>query len=173
VSATGSVLSRYSISSTVRTEEFDLVAPDSTHHVHTAHVHVGSPHGEFDATVGKPLTAMWATRRWRNKGRYVLFRQPGIGVDVPVANAESSLASLLSPRGWSIFPAMLLGWTVGNSTDLLGGPMVGGLLRGAGVGLIAAVVWLVVYFAIDSRRRSRFGARELPKLRALVDGAAA
>lgn len=161
---------RFWTSTTYRHEEFDLVHDGGRHHVHTSHMSRHEGGGEFDRQIGRPLTAVWATRRWRRTGRFVLFREPGADGDVRASGAAHDLSRLLAPRSWTVLPAVNLGFVVGGSTDMLLGPMVGSLLRGLMGGVAALVCWLVVYFAVWVVRERRFDRHELPKLRALVDG---
>jgi hypothetical protein len=159
---------------TIRHEEFDLVdASGASYPVHTTHAAFeGNTMGEFDRHVNRPLTAVWATRRFRKQGRYILFHEPGSQSDVQVAATNSNLSKLLAPRGWTVLPAMGLGFVIGSSTDLLGGHMVSGSLRGLGVAVLTAFAWLAVYFAIGAVRRGRFDRREIPRLRAIIDAPA-
>jgi len=124
--------------------------------------------GEFTAVAGQTLTAVWATRRFRKSGKYVLFRPPG-GASVNVAGATVGLGRLLSPRAWTVCPAMLLAFTIVSSTDLLGGHMVSAWWRGLAAAILAVPVWFAVYLAIDWMRQRRFDRVELPKMEAMVD----
>ncbi len=162
---------RFWTSTTYRHEEFDLVHDAGRHHVHTSHpsIYVKGG-GEFERQIGRPLTAVWATRRWRRTGRYVLFREPGAEGDVRASGAAHDLSRFLSPRAWTVLPAMTLGFVVGSSTDMLVGPMVGSLVRGLAGAVVALVCWVVICFAVWAVRERRFDRNELPKLRALVDG---
>lgn len=165
----GFIISRYWTSSTIRHEHFDLVGSQETRAVHTWHATDGvSSSGEFTAVVGQTLTAVWAARRFRKGGKYVLFRRPG-GTSVKVAGAAVALGRLISPRAWTVFPAMLLAFTIVSSTDLLGGHMVSAWWRGVAAAVLAVPVWLAVYLAIDWVRQRRFDRVELPKMEAMVD----
>ena len=167
--AGGSLLAQYTTTFTLRHEEFDLVGSEGTRAVHTWHQTDGlRTGGEFTAVAGQTLTAVWATRRFRKSGTYVLFRPPG-GASVKVAGAKVGLGRLLSPRAWTVFPAMLLAFTIVSSTDLLGGHMVSAWWRGLAGAILAVPVWFAVYLAIDWMRQRRFDRVELPKMEAMVD----
>jgi len=169
--AGGGLSSTYTTSVTIRHEEFDLVTDDSRIHVHTQHVTFAPPgSGEFVELIGKPLSAAWLTRRWRKQRPFVLFRRAG-SVDVPAVITNRAMAGLLSPRLWTILPAMGLGFVIGSSTNLLDDvlALTSPNLRGM-VGLVAAIpLWAVTLLAVSVVRDRRFAANELPKLRAAID----
>lgn len=162
---------RFTTSETIRHEEFDLVSGSSSVRVHTAHLTIAPAGvGEFAHLVGQPLTAAWVKRRWRTQRRFVLFRHPG-GADVPAAAARQTISSLLSPRLWTVLPAMGLGFVIGSSTNVLDDvlALTSPNLRGM-VGLVLAIpMWAVVPIAVSVVRDRRFSSRELPKLRAATD----
>ncbi len=119
-------------------------------HVHTQHIADAPPgQGEF---VG------------------VLFRRASVA-DVPAAAATQTVSSLLSPRLWTVLPAMGLGFTIGSSTNVLDEllALTSPSLR-RGVGLVLVIpVWEVIVLALSIGRDRRFAANELPKLRAAMD----
>ncbi len=161
-------------SSTVRHEEFDLVDGGDRHHVHASHpTHDMVVGGEFDRYVGRQLAAVWATPRWRKKGRYVLFREPGGIVDTQASVASHNLSRFLAPRMWSVWPAIGLAFMIGSSTDVLAGPLGGTSsgLRGTALTCMVVPLWLAVYFAVWVLRDRRFNARFLPRLREFADAA--
>jgi hypothetical protein len=158
-----------------RHEEFDLVHDAERHHVHIAHESPGmSDAGEFNAYAGRPITAVWVTRRFRNKGPYILFRSnPAAPHDIHAAQADAAVAKFLSPRMWTVFPAIGLGFVIGSSTDILSGILGGtsGNLRGLALAPVAVAIWFVCFLVGSAIRTKRFQTREMPRLRALVDGA--
>jgi hypothetical protein len=166
-SATGDV-SQFWTSHTYMHEEFDLVAASGSHHVHTVHETSGNEvTGEFDRYIGRTITAMWATRRWRKTGRYVMFREPGSMVDITAAEVDKNISKLLAPRGWTILPFMGLAFVIGSSTDLLPSSMSSSF-RGVLVAAMSAFLWLAIFLSIAVIRGRRFNKHETPKLRALI-----
>ena len=86
-----------------RHEEFDLVHDAERHHVHTSHPTMAlSDVGEFSGYVDKSITAVWATKRLRRTGPYVLFRTLHSGTDIPADIAERNIGKLLAPRMWTV-----------------------------------------------------------------------
>lgn len=166
---------QYTTTVNYRHEEFDLVHEAERHHVHIAHESPGlSDAGEFNRYVGEPVTAVWVTRRFRNRGPYVLFRaNPAGPYDIRAAQADAAIAKFLSPRLWTVFPAMGLGFVIGSSTDILSGILGGtsGNLRGLALTPVAVAIWLVCLLVGSGIRTKRFETREMPRLRALVDEA--
>lgn len=173
----GGMVRQYWTSVTYRHEEFDLVHQVERHHVHVAHESQSpSKAGEFDGHIGKPITAVWATRRLRKNGPYVLFRSdPASPADIEAVQAAAAIARFLRPKLWTVVPAMGLGFVIGSSTDVLSGVLGGtsGSLRGLALVPPAVVIWIACVFAGTAIRTRRFHAREMPRLRALVDAASA
>jgi hypothetical protein len=160
---------------TYRHEEFDLTHEAERHHVHIAHEASGLPGaGEFNSYAGKPITAVWVTRRLRKNGPYILFRgNPAAPHDIKAEQADAAIARFLSPRLWTVFPAMGLGFVIGSSTDILSGILGGtsGNLRGLLFTPVAVAIWMLCLFTGSAIRTRRFQAREMPRLRVLVDKA--
>ncbi len=173
VSANGFVREFWT-SHTYRHEEFELVRGSERHQVHTSHTVVEpATGGEFDGYIGHTVTAVWAVRRGRAQGRYILFRMPGAGQDLGVAVASASMSWFLAPRMWTFWPWVALAFVIGSSTDILNGvlSLTSPNLRGGILAALSIAGWWAVYFAVSIVRDRRFEARELPRLRALVDNA--
>ena len=87
--------------------------------------------------------------------------------------AGRAIARFIAPRLWTVFPAMGLGFVIGSSTDILSGILANtsGNLRGLALTPAAAAIWLVCFIAGSAIRTKRFHAREMPRLRELVDQA--
>jgi len=170
----GGHVSRYWTTDTYRHEEFDLVHEGERHHVHTSHAtFAGSTMTEFEREPGRMLTAVWATPRFRKAGRYIMFREPGSGPDLRVAVASSSISRIIAPRGWTVLPAMGLGFVIGSSIDAVGSWMQvsSPTFRGFGVAIVAAAIWVGLYVLVSTAREKRFEAREVPRLREVVEAA--
>ena len=170
-----SAIERFWTSVNYRHEEFDLVHESERHHVHVAHESPGeSPTGEFDRYIGGPITAVWATRRLRKNGPYVLFRSnPAAPHDIKAAQADAAIGKFLAPRMWTVLPAIGLGFVIGSSTDILSG-ILGGTsssLRGLALVPVAMAIWFACYLLGSIIRTKRFHARQMPRLRELVDAA--
>lgn len=158
----------------LRTEDFDLVDATGRHHV--TFTHSADPDSNvtyFGPHVGQTITAVWGTRRWRKSAPYLVFFLAGNEAPVGPRDGCGHLRRMLAPRAWSVLPAMGLGFLLGSSTDSLGEliPVDSALFRGFAVALLAFVLWLVVYFAIDFVRQRRFHKTEMPKIYALVHSA--
>jgi hypothetical protein len=157
--------------SVIRTEDFDLLQAADRHHVTMAHAaaDANSKTTQFGPYVGRTVTAVWRTRRLK-ASPYLLFLTPDTTALIGPSNGTRELHKILAPRLWTIVPAAAFGFLVGSSTDSLGSaiPFDAASFRGFTVAILAAVLWMVGYFAISFVRQRRFFATEVPKIHAIV-----
>jgi hypothetical protein len=60
----------------------------------------------FGEHVGQTVTAVWRVRRWRKTSPYLVFYRAGLESPIGPRDGTADLRRILSPRVWSVLPAM-------------------------------------------------------------------
>jgi hypothetical protein len=60
----------------------------------------------FGEHVGQTVTAVWRVRRWRKTSPYLVFYRAGLESPIGPREGTADLRRILSPRVWSVLPAM-------------------------------------------------------------------
>lgn len=177
----GGGVRRWTTNESVMTEHFDLDGPQGTGNVQIAHLvppfpRTAEQHADLvsqsllGSLQGQPLSMLLVTRRWRRRGTTVMFRRPG-GEYVATALTDPVVDRLVSVRAWTFWPAAMLGFVIAASTGVLSG-VLGGTspnLRGMFGFFIAGLLWFGLFAMASHIRGKRFTARQLPRLRELLD----
>lgn len=131
-------------------ESFDLVGDTETHSVNLTDANVNFTNGLY-------VTAVWAIRRGKEEGLYVLMFDRSSGKTKPVRVA---LFQILRMRYWLMFPLSLLG------AFLVG---VTGIFEGFFVLFFGWIPLLIIFTLIASWRARRFRKRDGPKILAMIE----
>jgi hypothetical protein len=152
---------RYYWSHTYVHESFSLVGP-STHHVHVTDLEINIPEGHL-------ATAVWATRRSRKGGDYVLFFDRTEPRTKPITYA---IGKMLKVKLWILFPvfsiALIIGAGLAVATTIFAGmsPTMASLLS-IFVSWIATIGW--INLLVIPRRTRRFEKNDVPRIVALIE----
>lgn len=150
-------------SSSVEHESFTLVSDGRSHDVRIAGAKAYVDNGSL-------VSAVWAIRRRRKKGGYVLF------LDRTTQRARPFryvLQRMLQPTTWLMLPVLLFAFIVSSSTDLWLEllPRTNGTLRGFLGVMTAWVVMLGIRGVTGRIRAARFVRRDAARLQAAIDAA--
>lgn len=151
---------------TQRHERFSLNNGLGKHTVHVAQARTDAGVPLLHAgRAGRRVTAAWVLHGKKRRGDY--FAIHDWTTRESVTEGTPGFGRSLAVAFWPILPAMVLGFVVGHSTELLG-TVLARDLRGAVLALAAGVVWFAMAATIGSVRTSRFEKKQLPAFFAAV-----
>ena len=116
---------------------------------------------------GHRVSAVWAVRRGRERGPYIMFRNHSTGDRVEI---KSAVREMLRPRVWplpmlliSLGALTLYGWSSARSAQLDDGQTA------AAVAVCAIIGWFIGRAIVGRLRARRFIKRDLSQLAATLD----
>lgn len=150
-------------SSSVEHESFTLESSGGSRAVHVAGAKVYVDNGSL-------VSAIWAVRRRKQEGEYILF------LDRTTQRARPYryvLQRMMQLSTWLMVPVLLLAYIISSSTDLWLGmlPRTSGMLRGFLGVMTAWVLMLGIRGIVGRIRAARFVRRDAARLQAAIDAA--